>query len=305
MDRIDVHQHLWSEPLVAALSVRRELPFARRENGLTVLYMAGERPYVLDQRGETRASRTSLVERDGLDRALICLSSALGAEALPREEALALIDAHHEGASGLGAPFGVWGSTPLRDGDPDDVDRALRMGCVGVCLPAGALAGVAQLQRMRPVLARLEARSLPLLVHPGPRTAPPRESVSEPLWWPALTDYVSGMHAAWHAFAAAGRARHPRLRVVFAMLAGLAPLHHERLLARGGPAIAPDSLTFYDISSYGHSAIAAMAQLVGPEQLLYGSDRPVVEPHEAGLDWEATAEATRRAFAPHGQAVAR
>ena len=40
----------------------------------------------------------------------------------------------------------------------------------------------------------------------------------------------------------------------------------------------PDPLTFYDTSSYGPSAIRALADLVGSGQLLYGSDRPVVEP---------------------------
>ena len=42
--KIDVHQHLWTEPLVEALLTRSELPFVRSENGLTVLYLAGERP---------------------------------------------------------------------------------------------------------------------------------------------------------------------------------------------------------------------------------------------------------------------
>lgn len=39
--KIDVHQHLWTEPLVQELAARRELPFIRCENGLTVLYLAG------------------------------------------------------------------------------------------------------------------------------------------------------------------------------------------------------------------------------------------------------------------------
>jgi len=34
--KIDVHQHMWTEPLVHALAARSELPFVRRESGLTV-----------------------------------------------------------------------------------------------------------------------------------------------------------------------------------------------------------------------------------------------------------------------------
>jgi hypothetical protein len=73
--KIDVHQHIWTEPLVQSLATRSELPFVRSENGLTVLYLAGERPYVIDLASEEPAQRAALVELDGLDRALVCLSS--------------------------------------------------------------------------------------------------------------------------------------------------------------------------------------------------------------------------------------
>jgi hypothetical protein len=308
--KTDIHQHLWTEPLVQALAQRREFPFVRDEHGLTVLFLAGERPYVIDLASEAPARRAELVRRDGLDRALVCLSSPLGIESLPRAQALGLLDAYHEGALALGEPFGVWGALALDRPDPDDVDRALDRGCVGLSLPAGALAGADRLARLRPVLARLERRGAPLFVHPGPGpgAAPVAGAISlgDPLWWSALTHYVADMHAAFLAFLGAGRAEHPELRVVFAMLAGLAPLHSERLAARGGPSSrdrdrAHDPLVFYDTSSYGSLAIGALADAIGgPGQLLYGSDRPVVEPallHEPGaLDWDLLADAAARAF---------
>ena len=115
-------------------------------------------------------------------------------------------------------------------------------------------------------------------MHPGPAAGRP----GDPDWWPALTDYVAGQNAAWHAWAATGRRSHPRLRVVFAGLAGLAPLHVERLAARGGPACrADDDHVFYDTSTYGPRAIGAIADVVGPGQLVHGSDRPVVAPPAA------------------------
>ena len=132
---IDVHQHLWTEPFSEALAERRELPLVRIRNGLTMLFCAGERPYVIDTSAETLARRAALVELDGLDRALICLSSPVGVESLPREQALPLIDAYHEGALSLGQPFGVWGAIALDRLDPVDVDRALDR---GRSAPAGA-----------------------------------------------------------------------------------------------------------------------------------------------------------------------
>jgi hypothetical protein len=90
------------------------------------------------------------------------------------------------------------------------------------------------------------------------------------------------MNAAWHAFARFGRPSHPGLRVCFAMLAGLAPLHRERLLARGGrPAADPD--VFLDTSSYGPRAVDAIIRELGVDALAYGSDRPVTPAQELGL----------------------
>jgi 6-methylsalicylate decarboxylase len=311
----DVHQHLWSEPLIEQLAGRRELPFVRLERGLTVLYLAGERPYVIDTVGEDPARRAELVERDGLDRALLCLSSPIGIERLPREQATPLLDAYHEGALGLGGPFGVWGALALDRPDPQDVDRALERGCVGVSLPAGAISGVEELSRLGGVLERLEARGAPLFIHPGPGRADVElghtcSSFSAPLWWPAMTHYVAGLQAAWLAFQAAGRAEHPRLRVIFSMLAGLAPLQAERLAARGGPRSADaDPLTFYETSSYGPVAISSIEAAVGSRQILYGSDRPVLEPNREGsgppLDWALLDEVTLRALGePVGAAMA-
>ena len=64
------------------------------------------------------------------------------------------------------------------------------------------------------------------------------------------------------------------------MLAGCAPLHAERLAARGGPADAVhDELTsWFDVSSYGPQAVDAMLRVVGVDRLVHGSDRPVAEP---------------------------
>jgi predicted TIM-barrel fold metal-dependent hydrolase len=99
------------------------------------------------------------------------------------------------------------------------------------------------------------------------------------------------MQAAWHAFAVWGRPAHPRLRVCFALLAGLAPLQRERLAARGGRADG-DPDVFLDTSSYGPRAVDAVVREVGVDRLVYGSDRPVVTP--AALALGAAVEAALR-----------
>src|SRR5262245_46821512 len=214
--------------------------------------------------------RAALVAADGLDRALVAPSVPLGIEALPAGEAEPLLEAYHDGAAALPAAFGAWAAVGLAEPDPAAVARQLDRGFAGACVAADALGGPAGFERLGPVLDTLERRGAPLLVHPGPATAGDRM----PRWWPALTDYVAAMQAAWHGFAVWGRPAHPQLRVCFAMLAGLAPLHRERLVTRGGVAVS-DPDVFLDVSSYGTRAVDAVLREVGVDRLVHGSDRPV------------------------------
>ncbi len=284
---VDMHQHIWTGPLLEALAERDQLPFIRYENGLAVLHSAAEQPYVIDVLSEAPNERAAQVHGDGLDRAVIAISSPIGIEALPRESALELIDAYLLGVKALSSEFGFWGPIAIDGADPDEVDDLLNRGAVGISLAAGALAGPERLDQLAPVLARISDLGVPLFVHPGraPGQQPSAAEFGEPLWWRPLNDYVFQMQAAWMAFAAFGRREHPDLRVVFAMLAGGAPLLSERLVARGGPRIElEDPNTFYETSSYGPAAVGMTAALAGPDQIVYGSDRPVIEPQPTGQD---------------------
>jgi hypothetical protein len=66
------------------------------------------------------------------------------------------------------------------------------------------------------------------------------------------------------------------------MLAGLAPLHRERLVARGGRTDR-DPEAFLDTSSYGVRAVDAVIREVGVDCLVHGSDRPVIAPGQLAL----------------------
>jgi len=281
--RVDAHQHLWGEGLVEALRRRDAPPFGRLTATALDLHIAGEQPSTIDLAGDRPARRSALLERDGVDRAIVAISSPIGIEALPRSEAQPLLDAHLADALALGDRFAAWGPIALDEADPHDVDAVLARGAIGISLPAGALARPGLVEALDPVLERVAQVGAPLFVHPGPglSTRAPDTATGDPAWWPALAGYVSQMQAAWLSLTIARRGAHPRLRVVYAMLAGLAPLLAERLAARGGPPVQRDPLTFYETSSFGPAALAAMAAVVGEESLLYGSDRPVVEPPPA------------------------
>ncbi|MCT9933501.1 amidohydrolase [Planotetraspora sp. A-T 1434] len=264
---IDVHQHLWTPSFLDALRRRSEPPFL---DGWT-LVLDGEAPYEVDPGDHDVDARVKL--NADLDLALISLSSPLGIEHLPPSEAWPLIDAYHFGARGLPRPFRAWAAAPVTDIDPVRLSHTLDQGFAGLQLPATALQSAEGFGTVAPLLDVLEERGLPLFVHPGPA------ATSEgPSWWAAVVPYVQQMHASWFAFQAFARPRHPGLKVCFALLAGLAPLHSERQINRGASGrglVDPD--VFVETSSYGPRAIDAVIRELGIDVVVNGSDVPYAE----------------------------
>jgi hypothetical protein len=265
-----VHQHLWPARLVEMLRGRSRPP---RLRGWT-LELGGEPDYPVDPRHHDVDLRRDEAVGGRLDLVLVSLSSPLGIEQLPPSECNELLEAYHDGALELPEPFGAWAAACLAEVDPGALERELARGFVGLQLPANALCDERGYARLAPLLHVLEDAGRPLFIHPGPAMLP-REV---PTWWPAIVSYVQQMHEAWYAFRAFGRPRHPGLRVCFAMLAGLAPLHGERFLARTGQRTVVDENAFLDVSSYGLRAVDATVRVLGIDVLVAGSDRPYASP---------------------------
>jgi 6-methylsalicylate decarboxylase len=272
---VDVHQHLWPEALVEELRLRSRPP---RLDGWTLL-TSGEAPFDVNPADHDRGRRAAQAARDGADRVIIGLSSPLGIEYLAPGEAEPLLDAYHRGVAELGAPFAGWAAACLTEIDPGGLAQQLDRGFAGLQLPATAVADGAGYRSCGPLLEVLAERDRPLFIHPGPAAV----AAAGPPWWAPLVPYVQQLHAAWFAFRAYGRPAYPRLRVCFAALAGLAPLHGERLSARGGA----DQLArgvvdpggFVETSSYGSRAVDAVVRVLGVDMLVFGSDRPYARPH--------------------------
>lgn len=266
---VDVHQHLWPPALVEELRRRRRPPYL---DGW-VLHLDGEPPYSVDPADHDLARRAA--QEDGL--VLLSLSSPLGIESLAPDEAHGLLDAWHGFADDLPADHGLWAAPGLVEPDPDGLAKTLAHDRVrGLQVPATALTAPSALEALAPVLATAQEAGRPVLVHPGP--AAENATSGAPGWWPALTSYVAQQSAAWHSWHVAGRSLLPTLRIAFVGLAGLAPLHHERLAQRGGTLGAIDKRVYYETSSYGTQAIDAMSRAVGVDPLVNGSDRPYAEP---------------------------
>ena len=281
MVAVDVHQHLWPDGVLRALARRGAAPRARRTAAGWRIDLEGEPSFVVDPAAHEVDCRVAAVHASGLDSALVAVSSPVGVEALPADEAAPVLAAWQQAAAALPEALGWWGAVPLAA--PGDeliaaTDAALDAGAVGVVVGAAALATPEGLERLGGLLDRLQERGAPLFVHPGPAPWGAAVPAVDAPWWAPATRYVAELHAAWYAWAQWGRAAHPRLHVLWAALAGLAPLHAERTALRGGPAVAePDPLAFYDTSGYGPRALGWMASVVGTSRLVHGTDAPVVE----------------------------
>jgi hypothetical protein len=274
---VDLHQHLWPAPFLEALRERHSGP---RLEGWE-LHLPGERTYRVDPDDHDPEARAALAAADGDELVCVAPSAALGVDRLPPAQAAELAAAWLDGALALPAPFRAWAMAGIQEPDPAALRDALERGAIGLEMGADVLAAPGGLEILAPLLEVLDAAQAPLLVHPGPAGA--SDAAPRPAWWTAVVPYVSQLHAAWWAWADAGRDRFPRLPVCFAALAGLGPLHGERHRARGGSGSTIDPLTFVETSSYGTQAIDAVVRVLGIDVVCHGSDRPYAAPATPGL----------------------
>jgi hypothetical protein len=272
---VDIHQHVWPDVFVEELRRRSQPP---RLDGWTLL-TSSEPPFAVNPADHDVGRQAAQTARDGVGLAVIGLSSPLGIEYLVPEDAEPLLDAYHNGVTGLGAPFAGWAAACLTAIDASGLAKQLDRGFVGLQLPATAVADESGYGWCSPLLDVLAERDLPLFIHPGLAAG---ARAGGPAWWPALVSYIQQLHAAWFAFRAYGRPAYPRLRVCFTALAGLGPLHGERLAARGGADPLArgvvDSHMFVETSSYGNRAVDSVLRVLGVDMLVFGSDRPYAQP---------------------------
>src|SRR6478735_329402 len=183
------------------------------------LHTRAEPPFEVDPAHHDVEGRIAADERSGVGTACVSLSAPLGIENLVRPEAAALLGAWHAGASELPDHFLAWAYVPMVDPDLD---------------------------------------GKPVFVHPGPEVVRPLAG-SLPAWWAPVVGYATQMQASWWGWQAfGGRAAFPSLRLLFGAGAGLAPVHHERLVARGGAVPSIDPHVYVDTSSYGPQALDAL-----------------------------------------------
>jgi hypothetical protein len=228
------------------------------------LELAGEPVWDLNVESHELDRRLALLDRLELERAVVSLQPTLGIDRLPADEADELFDAWEEGILEL-ARAADGRILPLAAREPAD-------GFAGLCISGRELLA---LDALAPRLDALTESGRVLFVHPGPAATPS----GAPSWWTAVVDYTAEMQAAYVKWLATGAARWPELDVVFAILAGGAPIQLERMAARGfderGAMLAH---IWFDTATYGRRALDLAMSTFGVEPMLFGTDVPVADP---------------------------
>ena len=258
MGAIDLHQHLWPAAFIEALRERDGVP---RLDGSTLVLPEGIYEFDLDDHLLQR--RLAQLDTAGIDVAVVSLQPTLGLEALPADERLRLERIWEDGMLELASASGGR-IVPLAASRPRD-------GFVGVSVGADTFD---DLDALAPVLDALRSSGF-LFVHPVAGRPVP----GAPVWWPALVAYTAQMQRAYFAWLAGGQSRWPDVNIVFAILAGGAPIQLERLASRGVDVrTVLYSNLYFDTSSYGRRALEVCVETFGVEQLVHGSDAPVIDP---------------------------
>ena len=278
--RIDLHQHLWPDSLVEAMRRRTEPPCLDGD----LVRVQHEKPFALDLASQRVEARIAALDEVSIDRAVVSLSTPVGIEALPADQATPLLDAYHEGVADAvgraGGRLAAFAAVPLDapDAGAGTVAGLIRDGFAGVSIASEALASDRGLDRCRDLLDALAEADAPLFVHPGPApwTPPYGEEPDVVWWWRNLAVYPGLMLRAFFTWRMVGSARHPGLRVVFTIMAGGAPFLEERYRTFSGAPGEIDPNVFFDAATCRRNALDLAFATYGLDQVVYGTDYPVV-----------------------------
>jgi predicted TIM-barrel fold metal-dependent hydrolase len=288
---IDMHSHWFSEKLADAFRHRKTKPMIHtKDDGIE--YM--ESMFSAPLRTEKLESRLAEMDRTGVERGVISLTTVFGVEGLPAEEAIPLCRINNDGLADLCAKyptrFSFLATLPVGDIDAAiaEFERAIQLpGAVGCLLPGDGFLSLKRAERFRPLLEVVDRYAAMALVHYG-KTANDADPIkvdasdnghgrvgtldmqarlSQNMITFCMTDFMKAF---------------PNMTMLSHNLGGNIPFEIERMDHRTMIDLPPGtelpSVRFraapvlVDCNSLGARSIELAAEVYGAEKIVFGSD---------------------------------
>ncbi|MBI4491197.1 MAG: amidohydrolase [Chloroflexi bacterium] len=173
--RIDVHAHFYPEPYIARLAADPEFELSRDAVGNRVVRYGGTRVFTIPEPNRTPEERLAEMDAAGVDVQVLSLGTP-NVYVADVDESRALAVSTNDLLAGLSRAhpihFRALASLPLGDMDATlrELDRTIdQLGMDGVQLGTNFRGEFLDEPRFEPLLAELDRRSLPVLLHPVPR----------------------------------------------------------------------------------------------------------------------------------------
>ena len=321
---IDMHSHWFPAKLADAFRQRKTRPMIHtKADGIE--YM--ESMFSAPLRTEQLDKRIAEMDRTGVERGVISLTTVFGVEGLPAEEALPLCRINNDGLSEICAKyptrFSALASLPVGDiaAAIAEFERAMKLqGMVGCLLPGDGFLSLKRAERFKPLLEVIDRYHALALVHYGktandadpikvdssdnghPRvgTLDMQARLSQNMITFCLTDFMKSF---------------PHMTMLSHNLGGNIPFEIERMDHRTMIDLPPGTElpskkfraapVLVDCNSLGSRAIELATEVYGSDKIVFGSDGTGF-----GMEWTQKAindarisEADREAIR-HGNAAA-
>ncbi len=310
---IDMHSHWFPEKLADAFRQRTSKPMIHtKADGIEYMESMFSAPLRL----EDLDKRIAEMDRTGVERGVISLTTVFGVEGLPPEEAIPLCRINNDGLSDVCARhpdrFSFLATLPVGDSDAAiaEFKRAMTLpGCVGGLLPGDGFLSLKRAERFRPLLEVIDRYSALALVHYGktandadpvkidasdnghPRvgTLDMQARLSQNMITFCLTDFMKSF---------------PNLTLLSHNLGGNIPFEIERMDHRTMIDLPPGTElpskkfrtapVLVDCNSLGSRAIELAAEVYGADKIVFGSDG-------TGFGMEWTQKAIRESRLDEGE----
>ena len=316
---IDFHAHWIPRLMSDVLRTRTKAPMIRRDADGFDYFDYGYQSAKLMPGFDDVPTRLAEMDRTGITRAVLSLTTVYGVECMPLAESLPLCRAFNDAVGSMckAHPDRFSGLAALPNADLNaalvEFERAMKLpGMVGALLPGDGFLSKKRAEHFRPIVAAANRRNAVLLVHYGRWASDPEalkiDSSDNPGVRYGTLDMQAKLSSNMITFSMTDfLAEFPHVTMMVHNLGGNTAYEIERLDHRNYLDRPTDELpskrirassVLVDCNSFGARGIELAVEIYGPERVVLGTDGT-----EFGMKWSMDAIAEARISAADKQAI--